>query len=52
MCGPQGAKGVMERIRITNPTKIDAKVKFKITSVEEAAELLAVTAGGAKVFIH
>jgi hypothetical protein len=52
MCGPQGAKGVMERIRITNPTKIDAKVKFKITSVEEAAELLAVSAGGAKVCIH
>ena len=42
MCGNQGSRGVMERIRITNPTKIDTKVKFKITSTEEAAELLSV----------
>jgi hypothetical protein len=41
MCGASGSKGVVERIRITNPTKIDIKVKFKILTVEEATELAA-----------
>ena len=40
MCGSYGTKGYVQRIRITNPSKIDIKVKFKITSVEEAAELV------------
>ena len=30
-------RGVVERIRISNPTKIDIKVKFKILSPEAAA---------------
>jgi len=30
MCGAPNSKGVMERIRITNPTKIDIKVNFNI----------------------
>lgn len=41
MCGTLGSKGVVERIRITNPTKIDVKVKFKILTIEEATELAA-----------
>ena len=30
MCGAQGSRGVTERIRIMNPTKIDTKVKFLV----------------------
>ena len=43
MCGSYGTKGYVQRIRITNPSKIDIKVKFKITTVEEAAELLLIS---------
>lgn len=32
MCGNASNKGVMERIRITNPTKIDTKVRFKVSA--------------------
>ena len=39
MCGTPATRGVVERIRITNPTKIDTKVRFKILTVEEASEL-------------
>ena len=38
LCGQQGYKGACERIRITNPTKIDAKVRFEIMTPEKAAE--------------
>jgi hydrocephalus-inducing protein len=38
MCSTGDTRGVAERIRITNPTKIDIKVKFKILTTEEAAE--------------
>jgi len=38
LCGQQGFKGASERIRITNPTKIDAKVRFEIMSTEQFAE--------------
>lgn len=38
LCGQQGFKGACERIRITNPTKIDAKVRFEIMSTEQFAE--------------
>ena len=47
LCGMAGAKGVMERIRITNPTKVDTKVRFKIVSAEVAAELAAARGGAA-----
>ena len=43
MCGTYGTKGYVQRVRITNPSKIDVKVKFKITTVEEAAELLLIS---------
>ena len=39
LCGQQGFKGACERIRITNPTKIDAKVRFEIMSPEQLTEL-------------
>ena len=29
-CGQPGTRGVMERIKISNPTKIDTKVKLRI----------------------
>ena len=38
MCSTGDTRGIAERIRITNPTKIDIKVKFKIITTEEAAE--------------
>ena len=38
MCGAGDTRGVAERIRITNPTKIDIKVKFRILASEEATE--------------
>lgn len=37
MCNPSGGKGVMERIRISNPTKIDAKVRFRVASTKANA---------------
>eukprot|EP01034_Spumella_vulgaris_P022205 gene22205-28319_t len=39
-CG-QAGRGMVERIRISNPTKIDTKVKIRIVSPEIAAELAA-----------
>ena len=51
MCGTSGTRGVVERIKITNPTKIDTKVRFKILTVEEASELasgLSTTKSGIK----
>ena len=36
-CGGPGAKGAVERIRITNPTKIDVKVNFAIKSPDAAS---------------
>ncbi|RYG69380.1 hypothetical protein EON64_02860, partial [archaeon] len=42
-CGQSG-RGVVERIRISNPTKIDIKAKFKVMSPEEAAALSAALA--------
>jgi hypothetical protein len=41
----QSGRGVMERVKITNPTKIDIKAKFKVVSPEVAAAL---SGGGAK----
>ena len=38
MCGAGDTRGVAQRVRITNPTKIDTKVKFRILTTEEAAE--------------
>ena len=35
----QSGRGVMERVKITNPTKIDIKAKFKVVSPEAAAAL-------------
>lgn len=37
----QAGRGVVERVKITNPTKIDIKAKFKIVSPEQAAILAA-----------
>jgi hydrocephalus-inducing protein len=46
----QIGRGVVERVKITNPTKIDIKVKFKVLSPEAAAAseapLAAAAAGG------
>eukprot|EP01041_Mallomonas_annulata_P003640 gene3640-7257_t len=36
VCASGPGKGISERIKITNPTKIDAKVKFRTMSVEAA----------------
>lgn len=38
MCGQPGTKGVMERIKISNPTKIDCKVKFRVASSDEGLD--------------
>ena len=38
MCDSGDTRGVAQRVRITNPTKIDTKVKFRILTTEEAAE--------------
>lgn len=32
MCNQAGSKGAIERIRITNPTKIDVRAKFRVES--------------------
>eukprot|EP01038_Epipyxis_sp_PR26KG_P004323 gene4323-6124_t len=39
-CGQSNSRGAIERIRISNPTKIDVKVKFQILSTEEGTEKL------------
>ena len=38
MCGQPGTKGVMERIKISNPTKIDCKVKFRVASSDDGLD--------------
>lgn len=43
VCCSQSGRGVVERIRISNPTKIDIKAKFRIISPEEAAALSSTT---------
>ena len=37
LCGNATTKGIMERIRISNPTKIDTKINFKIVTPNSAA---------------
>lgn len=44
LCNNTGAKGVLERIKITNPTKIDAKVKFSIAAGTKSADVAAAAA--------
>ena len=39
MCGQPGTRGVMERIKISNPTKIDCKVKFRVAASDEGLEV-------------
>ena len=46
MCGSANVKGVMERIRITNPTKIDIKVNFDIKQPGDAPAAAAAPAKG------
>ena len=38
LCGQAGGKGLTERIRITNPTKIDVKVKLRLDPRSAVAE--------------
>jgi hydrocephalus-inducing protein len=52
-CSLASGRGVVERVKISNPTKIDIKVKFNVLTPEEAAERSAggsgaAAAGGAK----
>jgi hypothetical protein len=47
VCGTTTSRGVMERVKITNPTKIDVKVKFLITNAEITKSEQ--TSGGKKV---
>jgi len=47
-CSSQAGKGVLERVRISNPTKIDIKVKFSILTPEEASGPRPPSAGAAK----
>eukprot|EP01032_Pedospumella_encystans_P008479 gene8479-10061_t len=37
-CGASSGRGVVERVKISNPTKIDIKVKFDVLTPEQAAE--------------
>ena len=39
MCGQPGTRGVMERIKISNPTKIDCKVKFRVAAADEGVDV-------------
>ena len=39
-CGQPGTRGVMERIKISNPTKIDTKVKLRVVAIDEMNDLL------------
>ena len=48
-CNSQAAgKGVIERVRISNPTKIDIKVKFSVLTPEEASGPRPQSAGATK----
>ena len=52
LCGQPSAKGVCERIKISNPTKIDTKVKFRVVKTEDGvswvADMKAKSGGGSK----